>query len=132
MLTSMIQGWTEAGYRACDAGFRAVLSGWLVPGGGGAARYARGGTGSDCAGTGLLSGSQGRGGWSGGLWQGAQPFPAGQERLLPGAGAADLQHAGAGMADEPGREAEQPVAQRVRFGVLEIVLVVQACIETAD
>src|ERR1022692_1193271 len=47
---------------------------------------------------GLLSGSQGRGGWSGGFWQGAEPLPAGQERLLPGPGAADLQHAGAGVA----------------------------------
>ena len=37
---------------------------------------------------GLLSGSQGLGSWSGGFRQGAQPLPAGQERLLPGPGPA--------------------------------------------
>src|SRR6266849_8564729 len=30
--------------------------------------------------------SQGRDGWSGRLWQGAQPLPAGQEGVLPGPG----------------------------------------------
>src|ERR1022692_4412480 len=84
-----------------------------------------GGTGSDRAGR-LLSVSQGRGGWSGGLWQGAEPLPAGQERLLPGPGPADLQHAGTGVADEAGGQAQEPVAQRVWLGVLEVFLVVQA------
>ena len=53
-------------------------------------------------------------------------MPAGQEGVFPGPGAADLQHAGAGVADEPGGQAEQPVAQRIRLGVLEVVAVVQA------
>ncbi len=57
---------------------------------------------------GLLSGSQGRSGWSGGCRQGAQPLPAGQEHLLPGPGAADLQDAGAGGADQSGGQAQQP------------------------
>src|SRR5215469_11499370 len=43
---------------------------------------------------GLLSGLEGRGGWSVGCGQGAQPLPAGQERLFPGPGAADLQRPG--------------------------------------
>src|SRR6266536_2300859 len=50
--------------------------------------------------------SRGRGGWSVGCRQGAQPLPAGQERLLPGPGAADLQRAGAGVADQPGGQAQ--------------------------
>src|SRR5689334_5166761 len=50
------------------------------------------------------------GGWSGGCGQGAQPLPAGQERLLPGPGAADLQHALPDVADQPGGQAQQPVA----------------------
>src|SRR4249920_974180 len=74
----------------------------------------------------LLSGSQGRGGWSGGCGQGAQPLPAGQERLLPGPGAADLQHPGAGVAGQPGGQAQQPVAQRARLCVLKVLAVVQA------
>ena len=50
----------------------------------------------------LLSVSQGRGGWSGGLWQDAEPLPAGQESLLPGPGPADLQDALPGVACQPG------------------------------
>jgi hypothetical protein len=84
-----------------------------------------GGTGSDRAGTAPFR-SQGRDGWSGGLSQDAEPLPAGQECLLPGPGAADLQLAGAGVADQPGGQAQQPVAQRVRLGIFEVVAVVQA------
>ena len=75
---------------------------------------------------GLLSGSRGRGDWSGGCGQGAQPVPAGQEGVLPGPGPADLQYAGAGVADHQGGQAQQPVAQRIRLGVIEIFLVLQA------
>src|SRR5712691_12947698 len=74
----------------------------------------------------LLSGSQGRGGWSGGFWQGAEPLPAGQEGVLPGPGPAELEDALPGVADQPGGQGPQPVAQRVRLGVLEVLLVVQA------
>ena len=57
---------------------------------------------------------------------GAQPLPARQECLLPRPGPADLQHAGTGVADQPGGQRPQPVAQRARLGVLEVVAVVQA------
>src|SRR6266536_2875568 len=106
--------------------FSAVVSGWRVSGGwrccpmcSGSHRL------RPCRGV-LLSGSQGRGGWSGGCWQGAQPLPAGQEGVLPGPGAADLQHALPGVTGEPGGQVPQPVAQRVRLGVLQVVTVVEA------
>src|SRR6266568_3383157 len=121
-LTSMIQG---AGESVTDRVVLVFGSGsWLA--GGGAARYARGGTGSDRAGAASFPGRGDGGGWSGGCGQGAQPPPAGQEGVFPGPGPADLQHPGAGVADQPGGQAQQPVAQRVRLGVLEILLVVEA------
>ena len=57
---------------------------------------------------GLLSGSQGRGGWSGRCGQGAQPVPAGQEGVLPGPGPAELEDALAGVAGQPGGQAQEP------------------------
>jgi hypothetical protein len=49
-------------------------------------------------------------GWSGGCWPCTQPLQAGQESLLPGLGPADLQHAGVGVADQPGGQAQEAVA----------------------
>jgi hypothetical protein len=63
---------------------------------------------------------------AGGCGQGAQAVPAGGECLPPGPGPADLQYPGAGVADQTGGQAQQAVAQRIRFGVLEVVAVVQA------
>ena len=92
----------------------------------GAARCARVRTGSDRAGVVLLPCRWGGSCWSGGCGQGAQPLPAGEERLLPGPVRADLQDALAGVADEPGGQVPEPVAERVRLGVLEVVVVVEA------
>ena len=62
--------------------FSAVLSGWLVPGGWRRCPMCSGRHRFRLRRGGLLSGSRGRGGWSGGCGQGAQPLPAGQESLL--------------------------------------------------
>ena len=85
--------------------FSAVLSCRLVPGGGGAARCARGGTGSECAGAAAsFRGCGDGGGWSGGCGQGTEPLPAGEEGVLPGPVGADLEDALAGVMRQAGRD----------------------------
>ena len=91
-------------------GFRSVvclLSGRRSRGG---ARGARVRTGSDRAGLCLLSCRWGWYCWSSGCRQGAEPLPAGEERVLPGPVRADLQDAFAGVAGEPGRSVQYAVA----------------------
>jgi hypothetical protein len=77
------QGRGEAGYWLCCAGFRPLCLVLGFPAGGGPARCARAGHRLRPHRCGLLSGSQGPGGWSGGCEQGAQPLPAGQEGVFP-------------------------------------------------
>ena len=91
---------------------------WLA--GGGAARCARDGTGSDCAGRPPFR-VAGTGGLVRRVRAGHTAVASRPGRRPSRASPADLQHAGAGVADQPGGQAEQPVAQRVRLGVFEIV-----------
>src|SRR5260370_9688671 len=58
--------------------------------------------------------------WSARCGQGAQPPPAGDERLLPWPGGADLEDALAGVPDQPGGQVEKPT-DGVRLGVLKSV-----------
>src|SRR5690242_11816708 len=92
----------------------------------GAARCARGGTGFHSAGMRLLSRCRGGWCWSAGRGQGAEPVPAGEEGVVPGPVRADLEDLLAGVADEPGGQVPDPVAERVRLGVPQVRLVVQA------
>jgi hypothetical protein len=101
-LTSTIQGAVGCWLLIMLCRFPAMMSGSRVSVGDGAARCARGGHRLRPRRGGLLSGSRGRGSWSGGCGQGAQPLPAGQERLLPGPGPAELEDALPGVADQPG------------------------------
>src|SRR6266487_2363909 len=64
--------------------------------------------------------------WSAGFWQGGQALPAGQECLLPWPVRADFQDALAGVPDEAGGYAPEPVTQRIRLGASQAFLVVQA------
>lgn len=90
VLASMIQGAGEAGLLIVSCRFSAVLSGPRVPGGWRCCPMCSGRAPAPTAPGRLLSVSQGQSCWSGGCGQGAQPFPAGQECLLPGPGPADL------------------------------------------
>jgi hypothetical protein len=64
--------------------------------------------------------------WSAGCGQCAQPLPAGEERVCPGPVPADLEDAFAGVAGEPGGDVPDSVAERVRLGVLQVIVVVEA------
>ena len=92
----------------------------------GGARRARVRTGSDRAGLVLLSCRRDGSCWSGGCGQGAEPLPAGQERLLPRPVRADPEDALAGVAGEAGGDVPDPVAERVRVGFAQLVIVVAA------
>src|SRR6185437_3787335 len=85
-----------------------------------------GGTGFHAAGMRLLPCRLGSSRWSAGGRKGAQPVPAGDESVLPGPVRADLQGPLPGVADEAGGDVPDPVAERVRFGVPEFFLVMEA------
>ena len=89
-------------------------------------RGARVRTGSDRAGVVLLSCSWGILCWSGGCWQGAQPLPAGEERVFPGPVGADLEDALAGVMGQAGGDVPDPVAERVRVGFPQVRVVAEA------
>jgi hypothetical protein len=80
-------------------------------------------TGSDRAGLCLLLRHWGGLCWSGGCGQGAEPLPAGEERLFRGPVRADLQDALTGVMGEPGGEVPDPVAERVRVGIPQVLIV---------
>jgi hypothetical protein len=61
--------------------------------------------------------------WSGGCGQGAEPLPAGGERLLPRPVRADAQGP---LTGEAGGDVPDPVAERVRVGVAEFLVVAVA------
>src|SRR5579884_2074781 len=90
------------------------------------ARCARVCTGSDRAGLCLLWCRWGGSSWSGGCWQGAEPLPAGEERVCPGPGGADLQDAFAGVAGEPGGDVPDPVTECVGVGFPQVRVVAEA------
>ena len=83
-------------------------------------------TGSDRAGVLLLSCSWDGWCWSAGCRQGAQPLPAGEERLRPGPVRADLEDALAGVTGQAGGEVPDPVAQRIGVGVPQVLVIVAA------
>ena len=83
-------------------------------------------TGSDRAGLCLLSCRWGSWCWSDGCWQGAEPLPAGEERVLPGPVRADLQDSFPGVPGEPGGDVPDAVTERVRVGVPQLLLVAEA------
>jgi hypothetical protein len=92
----------------------------------GTARRARVGTGFHLAGMLLLPFRRGGFGWSAGCREGAQPVPARDEGVFPGPVRADLEDPLASVADEAGGDVPDPVAERVRLGVPESFLVVEA------
>src|ERR1700704_18148 len=61
--------------------------------------------------------------WSGGCGQGAEPLPAGEERVLPGPVGADHEDPLAGVTGEAGWDMPDPVAERVRVGVSQVRVV---------
>src|SRR6516162_3751708 len=83
-------------------------------------------TGSDRAGVVLLSCSWDGLWWSGGCGQGAEPLPAGEERLLPGPVGADLEDALAGVMREAGGDVPDPVAERIGVGVPQVPVIAEA------
>src|SRR5690348_11621655 len=83
-------------------------------------------TGSDRAGVVLLSCSWDGLCWSGGCRQRAEPLPAGEEGLRPGPVGADLEDALAGVMGQASGEVPDPVAERVRVGVPQVVVIVAA------
>jgi hypothetical protein len=64
--------------------------------------------------------------WSAGCGECAEPVPAGDEGVFPGPVRTDLEDPFPGVADEAGGDAPDPVAERVRGGVLQVRLVVEA------
>src|SRR5271170_900601 len=64
--------------------------------------------------------------WSGGCWQGAEPLPAGEECLLPWPAGADFQGPLAGVDGEAGGDVPDPVAERVRVGFPQFLVVAKA------
>jgi hypothetical protein len=68
--------------------------------------YMTGGTGSGRRAA--LSWVAGAGGWSGGLGQGAEPLPAGQEDVLTGPGPAEHEDTLPGVAGQPGGQVQEP------------------------
>jgi hypothetical protein len=62
--------------------------------------------------------------WSCGCWQGAEPLPAGEKRVLPGPVRADLQDAHAGLAGRAGGDVPDP--ERVGVGFPQVRVVVEA------
>jgi hypothetical protein len=109
-LTSIVQGSWGSVTDCAGARFRVWCLFAVCVRARGAARGARVRTGSDRAGLGLLSCRWDGSCWSGWCWQGAQPLPAGEERLLPWPVGADLQGPLAGVAGEAGGDVPDPVA----------------------
>jgi hypothetical protein len=72
------------------------------------------------------SASQERSGWSCGCWQGTEPLPAGEEGVLPWPVGADGEGSLPGVAGQPGGQVPDPVAERVRVGVREFLVVAVA------
>ena len=100
--------------------FSAVVSGSRVPGGWRTARCARAAPAPTAPGRPpfRVAGTEI---WLVSLVRAGRTAAASRPGMPPGPGAADLQHAGAGVADQPGGQAQQPVAQRVRLGVFEVL-----------
>ena len=61
--------------------------------------------------------------WSGGCWQGAEPLPAGEERVFPWPAGADGEGALPGVAGQAGGQVPDPVAEGVGVGVAEVAVV---------
>jgi len=63
---------------------------------------------------------------SGACWQGAEPLPASEERVLPWPVGADLEVPLPGMMGEAGGDVPDPVAESVRVGVPQVLVVVES------
>src|SRR5690242_10885430 len=60
--------------------------------------------------------------WSGGVRDGLDALPGGDDFLCPGPGGGDFQGSAASAADEPGGGVQDAVAQRLRLGPGEVAV----------